>query len=150
MTSIAVIKGLTSDEKLLYTNFAAQLDDFAVNYNNYITACNKGDNASCNIIRNKLNAMGITNNGDIDTNGTLASYQNISNRNRVSQDTLSLNKNLQKKKAELDENTKILNDLDNSIEGDHVSKMNSSFYTNTVVYISLACVIYFSFYKISS
>jgi hypothetical protein len=150
MKSIPVIEGLTSDEKSLYKNFASQLDDFAVNYNNYINACNGGDNESCNIIRNKLNKMGITNDGDIDANGTLASYQKMSNSHRVSEDTLNLNKILQKKKAELDENTKILTDLDNSIEGDHVSKMNSSFYTTTVLYVSLACIIYFSFYKISS
>lgn len=150
MKSIPVIEGLTSDEKSLHKNFASQLDDFAINYNNYITACNGGDNASCDIIRNKLNRMGITNDGDIDPNGTLASYQNMTNRHRVSEDTLTLNKILQKKKAELNENTKILTDLDNSIEGDYVSKINSSFYTNTVIYITLACAIYFSFYKISS
>jgi hypothetical protein len=150
MKSIPVIEGLDNSELSTYKNFASKLHDFAVNYNNYINECNGGNNTSCDIIRSKLSALGIASNGDIDPNGALASYQNMINRHPVNDDTLVLNKNLQKKKAELNENTKILTDLDNSIEGDHTAKMKSSFNTNTILYVSLACAIYFTFFKISS
>lgn len=150
MISIPVIEGLNNDELSTYKNFAYQINDFAVNYNNYINACNEGNNNSCDIIRNKLTALGIASNGDIDQNGSLATYKNIVNDHPVYEDTIALNKNLQKKKAELDENTKILTDLDNSIEGDYTAKLKSSFNTSTILYVTLACAIYFSFFKISS
>jgi hypothetical protein len=148
------IEGLTNNDLSLYNNFVNQLQSFVLSYQSYISACKANNNTCVGVdssdVVNKLNSLGINTDGSLDKNGSLAKYQDMINKNPVNGDTVSMNDELLKKKAQVKKETEILTNLDSSIEGDYKTKMNASYYTNTILYVALACFIYFSFYKISS
>jgi hypothetical protein len=148
------IEGLTNDDLSAYNTFALQLDDFVATYQRYISACNKNNNTCVGVnsaeVTNKLRLIGVNPDGSLDPDGSLAKYKQIINSHQTTDDTVKRNKKLQQMRAETQQNTEILTDLENSIEGDYVIKQASSHYYNAILYVGLACTIYFTFYQISS
>jgi len=144
MKSMPIIEGLTNDELTTYNTFATQLDDFVATYQSYISACNRNNNTCIGVdasqIRTKLAALNVT----------LEKYQNVVKSHKETRDTLALNQELINIRAKTQEDTQILTDIENSIQGDQIIKQKSAHYTNAMLYVGLASVLYFTFYQISS
>jgi hypothetical protein len=151
------IEGLTTNEVQSYTDLQKDIADFLTSYQAYIQACNSDNNNCKNVstsdIDQKMVKLGINEDGTLVASGSLAKFKNIVNdpsHIHANDDVTAMNAQLQKYRAEAREDNKILTDLNNSVEGDFVTKQNSHYYYNTIIYIGLASVLYFSFYQISS
>lgn len=154
MKSMPVIEGLSNDDMTKYKNFVNDLNNFTLSYNKYIQDCNANNNTCTGVdnsdVKVKLNTLGVNSDGTLNPNGSLVNFQQVVNNNQITGNTFELNNELLKKRSELKSDIQILTDVENSIEGDYITKMKSSFYTNTLTYVGLACIIYYTFHQISS
>jgi hypothetical protein len=153
MGSIPVLKDLSSDDINKYNIFVEDINNFTLSYNNYINACVA--NSTCDGIdsadvESKLKSFGVNPDGSLDQSGSLANYKQIVDKNLPKGNTFDLNNQLLEKRIELKNEVQILTDVNNSIEGDNITKMKATFYTNILLYVGLGCVMYYSFHQITS
>jgi gas vesicle protein len=147
MNSLPTIEGLTyssTDVKNLYDHVVSDLKDFFTSYNAYVqcnssqpaTPCSKTD------VQSKLDTV---NSSLSQFNEAVAQRKENSNEN-----TVDLENKLKKLRAEVDEKTKRLTDVSNSVNEDYIIKQQSYYYYNMVVSIFLACGIYYIFHWIDN
>jgi len=143
MNSLPTIEGLTYssvDVKNLYDHVVSDLKNFFSSYQSYVQCNSSNPTTPCSNsdVQSKLDKV----------TSSLAQFNEaVEQRKEYSnQDTVELEKKLKKIRAEVDEKTKKLIDVKNSVNEDYIIKQQSYYYQNMVISIMLACLIYFVFY----
>lgn len=153
-SSVPVIQGLSYNDMNKYKKFVEDINNFTLSYNKYIDACVANNNTCDGIdtadVKSKLKSFGVNPDGSLDSSGSLVNFKQIVDNNVPKENTFDLNNQLLKKRIEFKNEVQILTDANNSIEGDNITKMKATFYTNMLLYVGLGCVIYYSFHQITS
>lgn len=140
MNSLPTIEGLPGDVKNLYDKVLFDLKDFFSSYQSYVQCNSSKPTTPCSNsdVQNKLDTV----------TASLTKFNEAVEKNKTSSsnhDTVELEEKLKRIRAEVDEKTKILMDVKNSVNEDYIIKQQSHYYHNMLVSIMLACLIYFVF-----
>jgi hypothetical protein len=158
MNSLPIIEGLSQDDAT--KTLLDDIQNFNSSYERY-TACNNSSknpsNAVLKCASSEMSPDAVTAayNKLVSTTGSFAQFQTAmqtqSGPEAIDKNTKIMdyyNSKIVKPRKELEEKMLIMKDVDKSVEKDYSIKYDSTMVTNTLVTITVSCVLYYVFMHI--